>query len=877
MTLSVLPAMSDNDLREIYLFQGLSEAELRRVRACARERLFAAGEFVYHKGDKGAEFYVIVAGLVELIVETHGNFACVAGQVSTGGHFGEVSLLTGRQRSLTVRTLAPTRLLVFDEDRFRTVLLANPRIHQTLDRALAERLSLASDGWSEPEGKAAFRRDVPALASAPGTSGSRDGTREERVGGKDERQDDFELARKIRKQIHRFAALDSPVLIGGEPGTGRRLAARQLHLQSARRDQPYIELDIREFETWIWEEKLFGYKQDSFPFSSGRQLGVLEQVRGGTLVLFHAERLSRELQEKLCDACRSGRFAGVEGSTPQALSARLVFIIDGDPAAMEEEMILVPEMAALFQQHHFILPPLREHKQDILALVHFYINRYNAELNKRVTGISPDALGMLMKYDWPGNLTELSTVIHRAVMVASGEEIIAEQIFFGQPGGEGRLSFNLLRLPMVRRLFEGRLQPRLSKVVLVLFALILPILFFGPQEAEDNLGITLCWYIGWPLLIISFFFLPRFWCSICALSAPGKLLQKYFQPTRRIPAWAAGYSGWLMALFCLSVFWAEIVFNAYDSPRLTGVILLGIALGALLFSLLFERYSWCRYACPLGALNAVFSMPSILELRANREMCVNQCRDHACFLGTETSPGCPMFRHPFLVDNNKDCILCGRCIRNCRLRSIELNLRLAPRELWSLRNTKLSDNFLIVSLGAVYFFLVHHGRFLEQVRMWSASPGAGTTAGFVLAGTGLFWGLIMLGWVGYLLVSTLQAKLAAEDRRKVTSAAGYGILPLVLGGFLAYYTDLFIHGAGRIAPNFLLVFGIRTGSWQFDLLSPTAAATVLHIIILGGMGASFYATYKIFSRLLGPRFSFFHLVVPMLVVSALGFVFLASV
>src|SRR5210317_2144692 len=97
-----------------------------------------------------------------------------------------------------------------------------------------------------------------------------------------------------------------------------------------------------------------------------------------------------------------------------------------------------------------------------------------------------------------------------------------------------------------------------------------------------------------------------------------------------------------------------------------------------------------------------------------------------------------MFRHPFLVDNNKDCILCGRCIQNCGLRSIELNLRLAPQELWSMQNVKLSDNFLIISLGAIFFLLVFHGQFLKQAESWGRLfPGA-ETAGTIAMGTILF-------------------------------------------------------------------------------------------------------------------------------------------
>lgn len=862
--------MAANDLKHAYLFQGLSGPELEQIVSRGREKKIGAGEYVYHKGDEGKDFYVIAEGKVELIVDRHGDFSCVSGQISTGGHFGEVSLLTGKPRSLSVRAMIPTTLQVFDAEAFTTVLLANNRIHRTLDKALAERLSLASDSWSGSEASGLSPghpdRSFPAASAARQHIGPGDGT----GAGRDNVEEDFELARKIRRQIHSFGTLSDPLLISGEPGTGRRLAAKQIHLQGAQRSQAYIELDIREFDAWIWEGKLFGYKQDSFPFASGRQLGILEQIHQGTLVFFHAEELSRELQHKLCDACRRGSFRSVGSATDQPLGMRLVFITDGDLASQEENDIFIPELVQLLAPHQFALPPLREHKQDIVPLVQFYLKRYNGELNKRVRGVTADALGMLVKYDWPGNLTELASVIHRAVMVAQGEEIVPEQIFLGPPRREGRISFNLLRFPAVRKLFEGSVLQGLGRWVFVLFCLILLALFLGPQDPAKNLGITLCWYVGWPLLIISFFFLPRFWCSICALSAPGKMLQKHIRPERRFPPLLARHSGWIMALLCLVVFWAEIVFNAYDRPWLTGVILLVIAGGALLFSMLFERYTWCRYACPLGALNAVFSMPSVLELRANREMCMNQCRDHTCFRGTEEVPGCPMFRHPFLVDNNKDCILCGRCIRNCSLRSIELNFRLAPQELWSLRETRLSDNFLIVALGTIYFFLAGHDLFFDRAAVFASLLAAKTAASPVMAGTLFFWGGILLGWTGYLLLSFLQGMVLARESLKVATVFGYGLLPLVLGGYLAYYADMFIQGAWRIGPNVLDLFAVNHAMQEFHLLTQAGKSTLLHTILLGGIFASLYAVFKIFSRLEGRNFRLFHLALPLLTVLGIG-------
>jgi CRP-like cAMP-binding protein/NAD-dependent dihydropyrimidine dehydrogenase PreA subunit len=870
--------MQVHDLHHTYLFQELSSSEVEEISASAGEYTCEPGDYIYQKGDKGDAFYLILDGKVELILEKHGKMACIAGHIDAGGHFGENSLLTGRPRSLTVRALEKTSLLVFDADAFKNVLLANQAVHAMLDRALAERLTLASDILLESGRSAQFLHEsafpassgvIPPISDEEGSHG---GNRENEYSGIEE----YGLARKIRKKVDRFASGFTPVLINGENGTGRRLTAKQIHLRSVRAAQPFIELDLAQFDAWIWGGKLFGIREDSFPYSAGRQQGILEQSKNGTLVLYHAENMSRELQKKIYDAFTTGVFTPVDGTTEKPLNARLIVITTGNLETLEKEDIFIPELIELFRPYQFTLPPLREHKEDILPLIDYYLKQYSTELNKKVSKISPDALGMLVKYDWPGNLTELSNVIHRAVMISPSDKIVSEQIFFGLPRVEGKLAYNLLRLPQVRNFFEKNFQQVFSRVVLVLFFGIVLVLFFGPQDADMNFGAALCWYFGWPLLMISFFFLPRFWCSICAMSAPGKWLQKFVQPTRRLPAFLADRAGWIMAMLCLAVFWAEIVFNAYDNPRLTGMIFLSIAFGSFLFSMFFERYTWCRYLCPLGGLNAVFSMPSILELRANRQMCVNQCQDHACYLGTEKVPGCPMFRHPFLVDNNKDCILCGRCIRNCELRSIELNLRLAPQELWTIQNTRISDSFLIVSLGAVYFFLVFHEQFLAVIEKAEFFPFAGRY-GYALTGSALFWGMIAVGWLAYLLFCWFQDMFTGEYYRKVASVFGYGLIPLVLGGYLAYYAGMFIQGAWKIIPNFLLLFGVDRKINAFSLLTADATSTLLHIIILGGLAASLYATYKIFRRLEGSNLSFRHLVLPFMLLLGFGFTYLAAI
>ncbi len=870
-----------SDLKRSYIFQGISPAEVEKASVGVRQVTYEPGEYICRKGESEKSFYIVAQGKVELLSQERGAAACVYGHISAGGHFGEVSLLTGRPSFLSVRAITSVRVLVFEREVFESCIMANPLIHRALDRALAERLVAASSEGHYLDDN--LREYLEPAHGGHNRLRSRAQMEQKRsaaeTGGESDLNEGIDLTKKIRHQLQFLAVDRSPVLVTGEPGTARLLAAKQIHLYSEQKSEPYVEFDLLNYDQWIWEGKLFGYERDSFPYSPGRQLGLFEQLTDGTLVINHAEELDKGLQKKLCDTVAKGRFTTADGKGEQPFKVRLVFITESDLETLERESVLIPEMIELFSGRVMSLPPLREHKRDIPALVEYYLKQYSSMHNKKVTSVSPDALGLLMKYDWPGNLTELSNVIHRAVMVSQQDEIISEQILLGLPRTEGRLVYNLLRLPRIRRLIENRLYPILPKVIVnIIFGIGIVTLFFGPQDPEKNLGLTLSWYVGWPLLIISFFFLPRFWCSVCALSAPGKFVQKIIQPTRRLPALITANSSWIMAILCLIVFWVEVVWNAYANPWLTGMILLTITSGALLFSLLFERYSWCRYVCPLGGLNAIFSMPSILELRANRQMCENKCTDHACYKGTAETPGCPMFRHPFLVDNNKDCILCGRCVKNCRYHSTQLNLRLAPRELWSIQSPQMADSFLVVSLGAIYFLLAGHQEFTAIIHNSSFFVSETGQMNSALAGSFIFWGVIAIAWSGYSVLCRIQALVISEDHHRVVSAFGYGLIPVVLGGFLAFYIEMFFQGAWRLVPNFLLIFGVETAAEEFHFISEQGISTVLHISILGGIFASLYSTYKIFKRMdVLPVTSLRLLALPFFFILALGIAYLTTI
>jgi len=230
-----------------------------------------------------------------------------------------------------------------------------------------------------------------------------------------------------------------------------------------------------------------------------------------------------------------------------------------------------------------------------------------------------------------------------------------------------------------------------------------------------------------------------------------------------------------------------------------------------------------------------------MELRANKQLCVNTCQSRLCYQGDGLHEGCPMFRHPFLVDNNRDCTLCGNCVKNCPHDSIQVNLRIAPLELWHIQAPRVADGFLVVSLSAIFFPLLRHKDFLQLSAGYSMEH---------LAGSLMLFGLIAIFVAIYSLFSWQQARITGRSFKYIFAATGYGFIPLVLGGFLAVYFEMFIAGAWRLIPLVLSALGVTLEAGH-RLLSREATVTLQHLIISGGLLASLYATYRIIKRYIG--------------------------
>ena len=843
------------------LFQDVSPEEVERIIAAGQWRTVEQGRYVYRQGESNCHFHIIAEGEAELTMNVDGGDQFLVSHIGAGGHFGETALLTNSANSTNVRALTDLSLLCFDADAFNLVLLANQVIQRRLCIGLARRLRISYHDHAGALVKSKYtRRSSEHNLDPTFITGPSPRAEAERLPGgqRQEQPPESTIARQIRAAAQQFSASLAPVLITGESGTGRRMAAYEIHRASAYRAGPYFEVDVRDFDSGQLEVELFGNERDSLAFSQIDRLGVFERSQEGTVVLYNAELMEPDFQRQLAAIIKRGFFAKVGDAAGVPLRARLILICSDAPRMQDGHNRLLPTLYALVAERHCRMAPLRDHRRDIPRLTQYYLKRYSRQYGKSITRVDDRTLGRFMNYDWPGNLTEMAGVLQRAVILGRNNEPLSSQILLGMPKTEGKWEFNLLRLRPVRSFIASRFYPLLPKALVGIgFALVLAALVFGPAAPEKNIGLTLSWVVGWPLMIFSFFFLARTWCSVCGLSVPGWLAQSVFKPERPTPAFIRKYSGWIMTGLCTLLFWIEITWNASRSPLLTAGIITAITLCALVFSIFFKRRVWCRYLCPLGAINAIFSMPSTLELRSNAHMCMNRCTDHVCYIGDDTVPGCPMFRHPFLVDNNRDCILCGQCIKNCKLDSIHLNLRLAPQELWNQQSPRLEDSILVIVLAAVFYPFAVNLKYPGLVERWAATAhGLGLPPSPALVSTIFFFGSILLYLGGAALLSQIMARLTGNSWKATASIFGYGMIPLVLSAFMAAHLEIFVGGLGLLPANLLDLVGRGGNYGDPRVISPDATFVLQAITVFGGLMAALYASQRIIKRLLiGRRYS----------------------
>jgi len=230
----------------------------------------------------------------------------------------------------------------------------------------------------------------------------------------------------------------STVLLTGESGTGKDLAAKVLHYASDRATRPFMNITCSALPEQILESELFGHERGAFTDARQQKRGLLESADGGTVFLDEIGEMAPGLQAKLLRFLEEKTFKRVGGVADIRVDVRVVAATN---RRLEEEVRNGRFREDLYYRLNVLpiaLPPLRARADDIPALVHFFIDAYNSEFRKHVRGVTGDAMRRLQTYGWPGNIRELRNAVERAMLLVEGPELTADQ--FPVVSGVHRLS-----------------------------------------------------------------------------------------------------------------------------------------------------------------------------------------------------------------------------------------------------------------------------------------------------------------------------------------------------------------------------------------------------------------------------------------------------
>jgi DNA-binding NtrC family response regulator len=232
--------------------------------------------------------------------------------------------------------------------------------------------------------------------------------------------------REVLEQIRRIAAENSPVLIGGEIGTGKELVANAVHLNSARKDYALVKVSCGASPEGRLESVLFGHEKGAVPEAVRQRRGRLELANKGTLVLDEIDQVPLDLQAKLLRVLQERRFERIGGTDAIDVDVRLVCTTRKD---LEREVTagrFKKEFFDRLNESHIIVPALRQRSDDILPIADSLMQACSAKLHKNQSGFSQTARDLLVRYSFPGNVRELEEVVERAVSRAQeGEELQA--------------------------------------------------------------------------------------------------------------------------------------------------------------------------------------------------------------------------------------------------------------------------------------------------------------------------------------------------------------------------------------------------------------------------------------------------------------------
>jgi len=241
------------------------------------------------------------------------------------------------------------------------------------------------------------------------------------IGKSKKLQDVLDVVQKVAKS-------DSAVLIRGESGTGKDLIVQAIHNNSARRDKPFIRAECAAYAEGVLESELFGHEKGAFTSAIRGRLGRFELANGGTIFLDEIGDISPSTQLKLLRVLQDKTFERVGGSKPITVDVRIIAATNKNLEEAIQKGLFRQDLYYRINVVPIYLPSLRERREDIPDLVYHFIKRFTGKVSNKVKSVSPEAMQLMINYEWRGNIRELENAIERAMVLADGDKILPEHL-----------------------------------------------------------------------------------------------------------------------------------------------------------------------------------------------------------------------------------------------------------------------------------------------------------------------------------------------------------------------------------------------------------------------------------------------------------------
>jgi Nif-specific regulatory protein len=254
---------------------------------------------------------------------------------------------------------------------------------------------------------------------------------------------------KVLGVVRKVAKANTTVLVRGETGTGKELIAGAIHHNSHRAARTFIKVNCAALQENLLESELFGHEKGAFTGADKQRIGRFEQADGGTLFLDEIGDMSANTQAKVLRVLQEQEFERLGGTRTIKVDVRLIAATNRDLPGMVAAGTFREDLYYRLNVMPIDMPPLRERKEDIQSLAGFFIRRFAGELKKKIEGLEPEALKLLMRYNWPGNIRELENAIERAMLLADGHHIAIDDLRLGDQttAGAPREAASVVKIP----------------------------------------------------------------------------------------------------------------------------------------------------------------------------------------------------------------------------------------------------------------------------------------------------------------------------------------------------------------------------------------------------------------------------------------------